>query len=482
MLQIHVKSTKNNLIYRKFVISEAQSLFEFEFVLSLGFQLVDEPMTKFLVMQVGGNIEELSLPETNDLLVSSYLKQPGDKLYFVVNNEYELEIEVEAVLDEKEADRCLEGEGNILTGRKKKVDLDLINEELAYKFKLGKMDFNLFDQMIEADYGTLIELSAELNNLKPWRFFNNEEIIAIMIEDFEFPFFVSVMGAGETEYGLMIYDEDSYPTLMKILSGKQPSKEDMLNLTAFVINFVDREDLDDRDYLMIKEHGFSFRGKKRWIQFRSYIPGTVATIPTFSEVEVMKLIAYSMLQLTEDFLNGEWEYPEVPDHIYPVLKISRDGEIEEFQLLNIGYENHKQPLLVELNDLERAQYKRKPKEKLQLEFDLFYLSNPVAPEKLGEREKFPVVCVALERGTGDVIAHNVIPFPKVPFITQQLFKDFVMEMPFRPNKIFVSKEVKEVLQPLCKLLAIELVGSELPNVQLFKEFMENEQIAPLNKN
>ena len=482
MLQIHVKSTKNDLIYRKFVINEAQSLFEFEFVLSLSFQLVDEPRTKFLVMQAGGNTQELSLPETNNLLVGSYLKQPGDKLYFVVNNQYKLEIEVEALLNEEGADRCLEGDGNILTNRKKKIDLDMINQELAYKFEAGKMDFNSLDQMVEADFGSLIELSAELNDLKPWRFFNNEDIIAIMIEDFDSPFFVSVLGAGETEYGLMIYAEDSYPTLMKILNGQQPSKEDMLNLTGFVISFVDREELEDKDYLIIKDHGFSFRGKKRWIQFRSYIPGTVAANPTFSEVEVMKLVVFTMIQLTEDCLSGEWEYPEVPDHMYPVLKISRDGEIQAFQLLNIGYENHKQPVLIELNDLQRAQYKRKQKAKLQMEFDLFYLSNPVAPEKLGEREKFPVVCVALERGTGEVIAHNVIPFPKVPFITQQLFMDFVMDMPIRPNKIFVTKEVKEVLQPLCKLLGIELVGSELPNIQLFKEFMANEPTVPLNRN
>ena len=92
------------------------------------------------------------------------------------------------------------------------------------------------------------------------------------------------MGAGALEYGLLLYDEQlGYTSLMEVLKQEPLSEDYAINLSALVINFVDREDLDEEDYSLIKENGFSFRGDNNWIQFRSYFPGVFPTIPDANE-------------------------------------------------------------------------------------------------------------------------------------------------------------------------------------------------------
>ena len=46
------------------------------------------------------------------------------------------------------------------------------------------------------------------------------------------------------------------------------------------------------------------------------------------------------------------------------------------------------------------------------------------------------------------------------------------ELTVRPRKIFVTEETKRILKPVAKLVRIELVASELPNVEEFKEMIK----------
>jgi len=89
------------------------------------------------------------------------------------------------------------------------------------------------------------------------------------------------------------------------------------------------------------------------------------------------------------------------------------------------------------------------------------------------RTVFPIVGILVERGSNLVIGHEVVSMPKTPPMAQSFFWAFLQGLEVRPSKIFVSKEVKPMLQPLAKILGVELVESELPGIREVREFMGN---------
>lgn len=482
MYQIHVESVKNPKVYRVYQVFSDQTLFDLEFVIASGFDEMDWLDSRYEAKRKGGQAVKdviYMLPEDDGVLdgaeeiLSDWLVQPGDELIYCADNKFEARITLEHVLKEHlPFELCLAGEGSLKSPRKKKVDLEEINLKLSLKQVMQDMDFNSIEKHMEPDYETLLQLSDTLNKMKPWTYFENADIIALDLEEYEEVFYVAVMGAGNEEFGLMIYDElYGYELLVNTLLGKPVTDETYFDLSGFTVNFVDRSELESKDYQLIKDCGMSFRGKNKWIQFRSYNPGTFPIVPTFTDVELLKAIVQAMIQVTEMRMQG-WEYPTVPVHTYPAFKVDKHGDIGKAYTLEVDLPV-KGAIEVEITDIERAQFKRKPKIALQLEYDMFYLPYTVPSPEDEEQLIYPVVCVAFDRATGEVLYNDIMPFPKIDFVQQQMFWKLLNEMPVRPSKVFVKKEAMDVLGQLAKLLGVELVRSELPNVRLFKEIMEN---------
>lgn len=184
---------------------------------------------------------------------------------------------------------------------------------------------------------------------------------------------------------------------------------------------------------------------------------------------MLKELVQAMIQITKKRMHG-WEYPAVPMRTYPAFNVSEGDVMGQGYLLEVEPSSNG-ALEIELTDIERAHYKRKQKVELHLEFDLFYLPYTMPSDEDEEQLIYPVVCVAFDRMTGEAIYHDVMPFPKLALTQQQLFWQLLKELPIRPSKVYVSKETKEVLGQLAKMLGVELVQSELPNVRSFKEMM-----------
>lgn len=482
MYQIHVESVKNPKVYRVFQVFPEQTLFELEFVIASGFDELETLDSRFEVQLKNGqpvNETIYTFPEeeedmdSEDELLNDWLVQPGDQLLYCAGNQFEAKVQLEKILDERfEFEVCIAGEGSLQSPHKKNVDLEELNLKLSLKQAMMDMVFEDIDKYMEPDYETLLQLSDTLNKMKPWTYFENEDIIALELEEYGEVFYVSIMGAANQEFGLMIYDEGYGYELLTDILLRNPLPDDFhLELSGFTVNFVDRAELEKADYKLIKDCGMTFRGKNKWIQFRSYDPGTFPTIPAFRDVELLKTIVQAIIQMTQKRMQG-WYYPVVPVHTYPAVKVAQHGTISQEYLLEVNLPA-KGEIEVEITDIERAQFKRKPKAALQLEFDLFYLPHAVPSEEEEERLIYPVVCIAFDRTTGEVVYNDIIPFPKVEFVQQRIFWQLLKEMPVRPNKVFVNKRTQEVLAPLAKWIGVELVMSELPNVRNFKEFMAN---------
>ncbi len=469
MLQIRIESDRQSHIFRVLQVDPHQTMFNLEFLISVVFEIDGIDEANFEVTRHNGMEINQVITLSGDLdgqlnseeeIVSDWFVKEGDEMFYRFDNRGELKLTLEKMMsDLKKPDTCIEGEGH-LNSNKKNVDLEEINAKLSMSKFITEMDD--IDELLEADYLTLFQLADDLKKLKPWQYFVNEEIIALQLEDVNETFFVSVMGAGGQEYGLMVYDEElGYQSLAAILEGNELPDDFQMELSALTVNFVDHLELDEQDYDLNKECGLSYRGKKNWIMLRSYEPGLVPIIPLYTEVEILKLVVQAIINVTRMRING-WQYPPVGMYEFPKFDVSENGEIELMQVIHVE-PNKVIELAIEVNDLEKAQLKKKPKSTVEIEFDLFYLPYAVAEE--GERALFPVLFVVMHSVSGEVLVHDMMPFPKLPFIQQQMFWQMLLEMPVLPSNVLVRKEMSQILQPLAKIAGVELVVSELPHIR-----------------
>lgn len=476
MLQIRMNCLDKPNVFRLVQVNNDLTIFDLDTVVSSAFEIIDEEDVTFLSVRRHGkkNDEEIILYSEDDEYdsleeeVGEWFTNLGDEMHYISEAGVEIKMTLEQIVDiEGLENSILGGEGHLFS-KCKKVDLDELNFLLQQSLLLTEIDD--LEQLLPPDYLGLFEVADELKKLKPWEYFENDEIIALQIEDMTY--FVSVMGAGGQEFGLMMYDdEEGYASLEAILSGKPLSDDFSYGMSALTVNYVDRDELDKQDYELTKECGFSFRGKKNWITFRTYNPGLAPDIPQFVDVELMKAIIVAMMDVTHKRQNG-WHYPPIMLNQFPAFRVEEDGAIEWEGILTVEKKNN-QPIEVEINDIELAQVKKKPKSSYQFEFDLFYMPFPVSEN--GERPIYPVITVVADRGTQQIIGQDMIPFPKTTHMQQSIFWNLLKELSMKPAKFYVTKEMKQALQPVAKLAGIELVVSQLPIIKEFKYMMGQQQ-------
>ncbi|QPQ29405.1 DUF7309 domain-containing protein [Lysinibacillus sp. JNUCC 51] len=479
MIQLHIESKKKPEIYRKLLLPMNSSFSLLDESILLSFDLDGADYFDFEMVKKNGRVSKQKicfLPknaadlDTDEELVEEWFIKSGDEaIAHVINRSHSFTIRLDSYVElpmNSEIPICIAGEGNIHTGKMDKIDLEEINEWIR---GYGEVDHLLESQ--DPDFLTLLELSNDLKKLKPWQYFRDDEVVAIHFEDVDYKVLVSVMGAGGEEFGLMIFDmELGYNSLEKFLFEKNLPSDFFYGLNALTVNFVDREELDTADYLLIKDNGLSYRGKKNWIQFRSYLEGTHPERTNHSEVELLIDVVSRMINITEARKDG-WEYPQVAAHQYPTFKVQMDGDLQEIYLLQINMPKPTYECYEEISMFEKAKYKKKPKSALQLEYDLFYMPFGVESEETN-RTVYPISGMLVERGSNLVIEHELLPMPKTPPIAQGLLWAFLQGLEVRPSKIFVSKELRPMLQPLAKVLGVELVESELPGIREVRDFMK----------
>ncbi|MGE7910804.1 DUF7309 domain-containing protein [Lysinibacillus xylanilyticus] len=484
MILLHIESKKKPEIYRKLLLPKNSSFSLLDEILLLSFDLDGSDYFNFEIVKKDGRISKEKiyfLPkhdtdlDTDEELVDEWLQKPGDEaIAHVIDNNESFTIRLESIEDlpmNSETPICIAGAGNIHTGKMDMINLEEINELIREVEEADSLLENL-----EPDYLSLLEISNDLKKLKPWQYLKDDEVVAIHFEDVDYKVLVSVMGAGGEEFGLMIFDlELGYTSLVKILYEKNLTSDFSYGLNALTVNFVDREELDPADYQLIKDCGLSYRGKKNWIQFRSYLEGTHPERPNYLEVKLLIDVVRRIINITEARKDG-WEYPQLAAHQYPTFKVQMDGELQEIYILQLNMLKPTYECYEEISMFEKAKYKKKPKSALQLEYDLFYMPFGVESEETN-RTVYPISCMLVERGSNLVIEHEMLSMPKTPPMAQGVLWTFLQGLEVRPSKIFVSKELRPMLQPLAKIVGVELVESELPCIREVRDFLKT---VPMN--
>lgn len=475
MFTLQIEYEHNAKIYRKASVPQSYDLEDLDELICLVFDIeneAEEAMFEMLIQDSQPIINppmiyvypenEQQLNATDFALEDIFLKiddqlratMIGEKTYtFTVRLEATEEVEDEKLV-------CLAGKGNIHTNKLTNISLQHINKELEASFTIVTET---------PDFDMLFEIANEVKKQKPWQYLTNDNVFAVDIDYIDMRLFFIVLGDGGQEFGFLVFEyPEGYSSLRRMIDGTASEEDFQYALTMHAVNFVSRAELTAEDYDLAKECGFSFRGANNWLQFRSYKEGFVPSLPDFMDVELLKMASIALLEILSA-IRGGLELPEAQPHIYPAFRMNLDAELSDGYLLEIAVQEGEHECYVEVSEFEVAQYKRKEKSAIQLEYDLFYL--PFAIEQNGGEAIYPLMGLLVERGSNIVIGYEMVPLRKDPLILQSLLWLYLKELDVRPSKIYVSQDNVAIIQPLITLLGLTVHVSDLSAIEVVRQYM-----------
>lgn len=123
----------------------------------------------------------------------------------------------------------------------------------------------------------LYEVTTRIKELEPWEKFWDMDLIGVIKDDDEDTVFYSILGRGGDCYGIAVYEGfeglNSFLMLTMQQSMNLSTEYAMFNQKNLTCYWGNRDELSDKQRKMIKELGYTYRGKNQWLYFLSFEPG-----------------------------------------------------------------------------------------------------------------------------------------------------------------------------------------------------------------
>ncbi|MET3574984.1 plasmid pRiA4b ORF-3 family protein [Bhargavaea ullalensis] len=457
--------------------------------------------------------EDLPVPENDEAKegLVRWLKQPGDEALYVYDfgAGWEHRIELKAIKKAEEGKlypRCLHAEGiaadedsfpplydgsgspppGILVSEVNErlgaeedetddPDFDLLLDRFLGEEELSKADIDRLAALPEdpADrlggdwepeyvrgvWTDLLTRTKETLADKPWEHLHSNQLFAVEDPMLEEPVFVSVLGSGGQEFGVVVYyGWEGYAYLCKMFNGELTDDETMYGMTGVAVYFEDRGDLEQGDYKLIKDHGFSFRGKKQWPVFRNFEPGYVPWKPEPDEAGLLAniLLAVDAVVQIQEAGNLVPEFGEGGQML--AFMETDDGEMAPEYIDVPGMPEQPEIPLV-LNDVDLQRLKKLPTGIQSVEYDLFRMPGAIQ-DKPDERPFFPLVSLLGDTGMGIALGYDMIPSPQMEMLAQPAFAKTISKMGVLPREILLTEPVASYLKALTDQLPLKVVVAD----------------------
>lgn len=163
----------------------------------------------------------------------------------------------------------------------------------------------------------LYEAATRIKELKPWEKFWDMDLIGVRYGKEEDTVFFSILGRGGDCYGIAVYEGyEGLNSFLMLAMQRQMNLSvkyamfQQRNLTCYWGN---RDELTEKQRKIIKDLGYSYRGKNQWLYFLSFEPGyypfnldseeVIRLSEYFQDLE-LALKCYDDANLKVDFENG----------------------------------------------------------------------------------------------------------------------------------------------------------------------------------
>ncbi|SHK05156.1 hypothetical protein SAMN02745227_01385 [Anaerobranca californiensis DSM 14826] len=314
----------------------------------------------------------------------------------------------------------------------------------------------------------LYEMAIKIKEMKPWERLNDLDFITIEFDENSEPIVCSILGKGGETYGICCYRgyEEIYKLFSMIESKDMPPEQVYRYQDCLACYFGDREELNNKEYKLIKDLGYKFRGKGNWIFFRSFDPIFIPDMPNRDEVlEMTKILEqlYYALQGMYFGFNVDYENGMMLVRAFDKKTgswVNRRGFLEDLEM--------KFEVSLRHDELFIKRIKNKKPTKVLLELDIAYLNSIFKDEKY---EKPLVMRMALlsDRKIGMILSHHLVtPEDKDTDIYFNTLLNYIYHNG-KPKTVFVrDKYVYQILKDLCEKINVELkISKKLPAIDFF---------------
>jgi hypothetical protein len=305
----------------------------------------------------------------------------------------------------------------------------------------------------------LYEAATRIKELKPWELFWDMDLIGIRNGAEEDTVFYSILGRGGDCYGIAVYEGyeglNSFLMLAMQESLKLKPEYAMFNQKTLTCYWGNRDELTDKQRKTIKDLGYSYRGKNRWLYFISYEPGYFPY--NMDEAEVLRMSTYLQdLELALHYYNAtdiEIDFEHGNMFLFSFGKDKKTWNFGEAQLPFTSY-CYGNLTIEDEKFLDRL--KKTPRCAAVLEADVAVSGVAVKAEEY-DRPVNPALVLLGDAGTGAIINFEMSK-PDDDSIAKlaEIVVDFIFQYG-RPKEIRVSNVIVEAgLEQICEVCNIKL--------------------------
>jgi hypothetical protein len=307
----------------------------------------------------------------------------------------------------------------------------------------------------------LLEKAVAFNRLAPWQWMDDDEIFLVIDPETNERLYCSVIGALGQEHGMVVYIGDQgYKSLQYLLKQPYSEQDPVYTQRAVLISFADRNELSKEDYELLRSQGMTFRGKKQWPQFRSFVPGYYPWTISEEEAKLVTVALDQAFDVAQRVGEGELSLSSFPqdEKIFARIGEKREGTVvwrddtvplDELEVEEKAptYELLVDPKLIKMvKNIGQVYYG-------SIEFDAGYINRPVQ-DKRGERPYFPTFVLGVDVNTGFIIHNDLLPIENMAMRVQKSFLDMLLRLGKIPREIRMKKETKQMLAPVLRKLPI----------------------------
>ena len=310
-------------------------------------------------------------------------------------------------------------------------------------------------EYVRAVWTDLLARAKETAEKKPWQQLNSRQLIAVEDPMLDEPVFVSVLGSEGEEFGIVVYyGWEGYAYLKKKFDGTRSEDEEFYGMTGAAVYFEDRGNLTKDDYRLIKDLGYSFRGKKQWPVFRNFEPGYVPCLPGLEEAGLLANILLAVDTVVQIRQAGN-EIPEFREGGQMLAFMETDDGMMAPEYIDRPKLAPEPPVPLMLGEEELMELKEMPTGTAACEYDLF--RNPEAmAEVAGDRPFYPLISLSGDADTGALNGYDLLPSPQMAMLAQSAFAGTIGKNGILPGEVYLTEPVAACLKPLTDELGLKV--------------------------
>lgn len=316
------------------------------------------------------------------------------------------------------------------------------------------------EQITIEEWKALFEVAIRFRDQKSWEWMRDDMIFGVQNPENGMINYCIVLGNIGQYFGFSAnLGTEGLEGLQKMNDINQNELDAIHFQNCIMASFLNRNDLNPRDYKLIKKLGLSFRGKNQWIYFRNYTPGF---FPWFITREQVINLTHA---LEQGFIVAEL-IKQDPALLYSSRKNTYFVRVPEKKGKKIVWKSEwrepkplkkKKIKRFEIDDISLHRIQNSAQRTSQVwEISIFFLPAPIQDNKK-QRPYFPYMFLGVERNEGLGLFSDTFEHEDYQKNVFRNFIEFIERENVIPKTLMVTQEeIVEIFQPTAKKLGIQI--------------------------